>query len=151
MVTTVLLEREQTKTSAIAKGNDSRYFPRWEVNKCFECIEEGIPAFRSYTKDLTLGGTSVIVFDNNPAGNRVKLRIYLSDKEDFEADGRVVWRKLEPTHQLLGIVFESLSRKAQELFLRHAFGLNKNMIEEIRTQRPAEEEVEMAGEALNER
>ena len=125
-MTTTLLEREQTKEPVVKKQYDKRYFPRWDVNKRVEYIEEGGDVFRSYTKDLTLGGASVIVFGNPPARHYVKLRIHLADKENFEAQGRIAWRKSEPTCILLGIVFENLSQKAQELITGHAFELKED-------------------------
>ena len=125
-MTTTLLEKEQTKEPVVKKQYDKRYFPRWDVNKRVEYIEEGRGVFRSYTKDLTLGGTSIIVFGNPPARHYVKLRIHLADKENFEAHGRITWRKLEPTQTLIGIVFENLSQKAQELIMEYAFELTED-------------------------
>lgn len=144
---TDLLERKRIRIPVITNGYDKRYFPRWEVNKRVEYIEEGRAAFQSYTKDLTLGGISVIVFGKIPAVNRVQLRIHLAEKENFEASGRIVWSKLEPADQLLGIVFENISRKAQKLIMRHAFVINNEVNKEIRAKRPAEEEVKMTEEA----
>ncbi len=118
------LEREQKKISQVTKEYDKRYFPRWEVNKRVEYREEGKTcAFRSYTKDFSLCGASIFVFDNPPLWQRIKLRIYLADKKNFEAHGRVVWSKRESTHKLSGIIFENLSKKAQELIMSHAFAL----------------------------
>jgi len=125
MITT-LLEREQVRTTQVTRKYDKRYFPRWEVNKRVEYNEEGWIAFRSYTKDLSLAGSSVLVFGNPPARHRVQLRIHLVEKENFEAQGRIAWVRLEPTHALLGIVFENLRRKAQELITRYAFEVRKD-------------------------
>lgn len=121
-----ILEREQTKTAPVTRVYDKRYFPRWEVNKRVEYHEEGGAAFRSYTRDLSLDGTSIFVLGHPPARQRVQIRIHLADQENLEAQGRVAWAKLEPTHQVFGIVFENLSNKAQELIMRHAFEIRED-------------------------
>lgn len=115
-----VLEREQKKIKQIVKKHDKRYFPRWEVNKRVEYIEAaGI--FRAYTKDLSLDGASVFIFGEPPARQRVRLKVHLTEENNFEAQCRVAWSKLEPTHIQLGMIFENLSEKAQELILLYAF------------------------------
>ncbi len=126
MMNATLLEREQKKISPVAREYDKRYFPRWEVIKRVEYSEGGGAVFRSYTKDLSLEGASIFVFGNFPAQHHVQLKIQLTDKANFEAQGRIAWSKLEPTHKLLGIVFENLSKKAQQSMLFHAFEIRKD-------------------------
>lgn len=125
-MTPQILEREQTKTAPVPRIYDKRYFPRWEVNKRVEYHEEGGVAFRSYTRDLSLDGTSIFVLGHPPARQRVQIRIHLADQENLEAQGRVAWTNLEPTHQVFGIVFENLSNNAHELIMRHAFEIRED-------------------------
>jgi len=128
------LEREQKKTvpvttpviTPVTKGYDKRYFPRWEANKRVEYHNgEGV-AFLSYTKDLSLDGTSIFVFGDLPSWDRVQLRVHLAGKDSFEARGRVAWSKPEATYKLLGIAFEGLGPEAQELITRHAFEIRED-------------------------
>jgi len=121
---TALLGSKQKKTAPVTGGHDKRYFPRWEVNKRVEYFEEGGSVFRSYTRDLSLDGVSIIVFHNPPARYRVKLRVHLADKENFEVQGRVTWVKSEPPCKMVGIAFEHLKKKAQALIMRHAFEIS---------------------------
>jgi hypothetical protein len=114
------LEREQKKINPATRRRDKRYFPRWEVNKRVEYIEDG-GDFRSYTKDLSLDGTSIFIFGDPPARQSVRLKIHLTEEDNFEARCRVAWSKLGPAQKLFGVVFENLSKKAQELIMRYAF------------------------------
>ncbi|GEM_PF-6763591 len=120
------LEREQKKTAPVTREYDKRYFPRWETNKRVEYHNGGGVAFLSYTKDLSLDGASVFVFGDLPSWHRVQLRIHLAGKDSFDARGRVAWSKPEETHKLLGITFEDLNPKAQELITRHAFEIRED-------------------------
>lgn len=124
-----LLEKEQNKIAQNTREYDKRYFPRWEVNKRVEYREEGAgTASRSYTKDLSLDGVSIYIFGNPPTQQRLQLRIHLADKDNFEAQGRVAWSKVEPTYKLFGVVFENLIPKAQDLIMRHAFELSEDQL-----------------------
>jgi len=118
-------QREHKRIFPIKREKDKRYFPRWEVTKRVEYIEEGRAAFQSYTRDLCLDGASILVFGDPPERHRVQLRIFLEEEENFETQGRIAWSKREPTHKLFGIIFEDLSNKAQELIMRHAFELRE--------------------------
>src|SRR6185503_5486657 len=107
--------------------NDKRHFPRWEVNKRVEYGQAERGAFRSYTKDLSLAGASILVFDHLPSlRDHVRIKIHLGQKEYVEARGRIVWTRLEAAHKLFGICFEALSRKAAQLITRHAYDLEED-------------------------
>lgn len=125
-MSTILLEREPGLIIPGTREFDKRYFPRWEVNKRVEFESRGGAVLRSYTRDLSLDGASIFVFGDPPEQHRIQLRIYLAEKEGFEARGRVLWVKLEPTHTLFGLAFENLRKKAQELITRHAFEVRKD-------------------------
>jgi len=121
------LEKEQKKTAQETRKSDHRYFPRWEVNKRVKYYrkDRGGDDFMSYTKDLSLEGASIFVVGHPPIRHQVRLEIHLTDKKSFQAQGRVVWSKVETNHELFGIVFENLSQKAQELIMQHAFELRE--------------------------
>ncbi len=119
----IVSEKEQKKTAQVTSENKTRNSLRLEVTKRVEYSVEGNVVSRSYTKNLSLAGASIFAFSDLPAGQHIKLRFHLSDEVNFEAQGHVVWRKLAPTHKLFGIVFEDLSRKAQESIIRQAFDL----------------------------
>lgn len=119
------LEKQQREIVQGKREYDKRYFPRWKVNKPVLYREAGGATFRSYTKDLSLEGATIMVFGNPPARQRVQLRIYLAEQEDFEVQGRVAWSKLELNHKMLGIIFENLSPKAQKLIMQHAVVLTE--------------------------
>lgn len=116
-----ILEKEQKNSDQLLKEPNKRYFPRWEVNKRVEFSGTGGAAFQSLTKDLSLDGALILVLGNPPPQNRIKLIIHLTNKDNFEVQGRIVWSKTEPTHKLFGVVFENLSKKANKLLMRHAF------------------------------
>ena len=122
-MSTATMEKKQPVPSLGATDPDKRYFPRWEVNKSVDYSENGEAAIWSYTKDLTLDGTSIIVPGDPPVRHYVQLIIHLSSTDHFKARGRVVWRKSEPTRTLIGIIFINLSPKAHALITRCAFEL----------------------------
>ncbi len=122
---TLELESVEVKRIQVTKVYEKRYFPRWSVNKRVELGEENGVHFRSHTRDLSLDGVSVFVFSNSPVRNRVQLKIHFANQESFDVVGRIVWSKSEPTHILLGIAFENLSKNAQELIMRRAFELTE--------------------------
>ncbi len=124
-----ILDVKQRNIGQREKKYDKRYFPRWEVNKRVECYgKDRGPLVQSFTKDLSLDGASIIVLGHPRVQHQVQLKIYLSNKENFKTRGRVAWAKSEPTHEVLGIVFEHLSKKAFELMMRHAFELSADVL-----------------------
>jgi len=131
-VTLDLLKKEQMKTAQGAPS-DKRYFPRWEVNRRGEFQEEKGISFLSFTKDLSMEGASIIALGNPGICNPIRIRIHLEDKASFEAQGRIVWSKSEPTHKLFGIVFDKLSKKASQLIMHHAFELGNDHVSLSRT------------------
>ena len=121
-MSTATMVREQPKLAPSLINYDKRYFPRWKVNKRVEYEKERM-TFRSYTKDLSLDGASIVVFSNTSLSHLVQLKIHLTDKDILEIQGRVIWNKPESAFQLFGITFQKPSEKAQALMLTHAFEL----------------------------
>jgi len=125
------MEREQREIFQIS-STDKRYWPRWTVNKHVEYIEKGKTKFLSFAMDLSMDGASVIIFGNPVVRNSITLRIYMENKVNVEARGRVIWNKIKPTHTLFGINFDRLSEEAQKQITYHAFEL-KNRSSSVST------------------
>jgi c-di-GMP-binding flagellar brake protein YcgR len=117
------MERERREIVQISAA-DKRYWPRWQVNKHVEYMDQGKEKSLSFTRDLSMDGASIVILGIPVVRESIVLRIHLGNKVNVETQARVVWNKIEQARTLLGIHFDRLSEKAQEQITYHAFELN---------------------------
>jgi hypothetical protein len=102
--------------------SDKRYFPRWEVqNRVIYHLEENPDNYEARTKDLSCAGACLISRKNNPLNQKVKLTIYLSASRAVSVEGKIVWSQPLDGAFELGVDFENVNLKSQDIILQHAF------------------------------
>ncbi len=108
---------------------EQRFLPRWETQSKAYYSMGNKHGLTTETKDLSMGGMCLQVAPEVHASQNLRLKIYLSNDVNFEAEGTVVWKRTTLDHRCLaGIAFEHLSERSQQLILAHAFelGLRKS-------------------------
>ena len=118
---------DQGKPLPQSLPNDKRYLPRWQVNNRVVCTLQGDPrAHEAVSRDLNCMGVSITTNTNFTVKQKAKLKIYLSDDAIVKVDGHVIWTHAAEDHWLLGILFENISREAQDLLLQYAYEIKKS-------------------------
>lgn len=114
------------KKPKFAADPDHRYLPRWEVNSpTLLRFESEAHGQKCVTKDLNCTGAGIML--SAPLADtsrRLKLTIYLTDDMPVHLEGSVCW--VDPgDRRSIGVNFEEVDQKTQDLILRHAFELKK--------------------------
>ena len=106
--------------------SDHRYLPRWEINsRTLLRFESENHCQKCVTKDLNCTGAGLILAAPlTDTSRRLKLTIYLTDDTAVHLDGAVSW--VDPKDdRFIGVNFEEVDQKTQELILRYAFEVKK--------------------------
>ena len=106
---------------------DHRYLPRWEANnKAYYHLKGAHVIYRTQIKDLNALGACLYVTNEVCVNQTLELKIYLSQRENFEVRGTVIWTTHTFPNDLswAGIMFEALSPEIQNLILEDAFNVN---------------------------
>ena len=101
---------------------EQRYIPRFQIDNKAYYREGSLPAVRTQIKDLSASGVCLHTEPNINVNQRLKLKIYLSEITNFEADGTVVWTSITPEGIChAGIVFDPLPEKTHAMLLEYSF------------------------------
>ena len=107
-------------------GPEKRYLPRWDVNNRVLCrLPEEAESREGRCIDLSCSGLCMVLRQNLPGAERLKLIIYLTEAKAVEIEGRVVWNRLSGYGNLTGVCFENISLEIQDVILKHAFEFKK--------------------------
>lgn len=119
-----LMANEMQKSDA-----DKRYLPRWEVkNRVAYRLDNDRELREGQTRDISCTGACISVNEYLKPNQKVNMTIYLTDGKSINLDGRVIWIKLSEYENEIGIQFENMESKSQELILDHAFELDHNKL-----------------------
>mgnify|MGYP003344144287 CR=1 FL=1 len=109
---------EATKDS----GQDRRYFPRWELHSRLLYRKKNDIVYREcQTKDLNCDGVCFTSKDDIPLHQEIVLTIYLTDDIAIHLRGKTLWNRRTKSGHLVGVHFNSVSKKAHDLLLEFAF------------------------------
>lgn len=107
---------------------ERRYFPRWIVeNKVLYRLHDNFYC-EGTTKDLSCDGACLLCTENLNAPSKLTLVVYLDDVTAVEVTGHVVWNNFSGQRSLVGVRFENISTKVQDMILQHAFECNKELL-----------------------
>ncbi len=112
---------------------EQRYLPRWQANRKGYCRTHNKDTFfKTQVSDLTLSGACIYISADIEPKQKLKLSVHLSEKHTFEARGIVIWKNILNKEVLqVGIRFNRLSLKAENLLLRYAFHVDNNNLEKV--------------------
>ena len=95
---------------------EQRCLPRYQTFNRAYYHEDGCAIVRTQTTDLSATGVCVYAESEIAVNHQVKLKIYLNESVNFEAEGVIVWKRITPdAYCYAGIEFEGLSEKTREL------------------------------------
>lgn len=116
----------KTLKSTALPGAERRYLPRWEVNNRVLCrLDNSMDAVECRSIDLSCSGIGMLIRDQIPLQQKLKLTIYLTEVKALEVEGHVVWQKASSYGNLTGINFENTSLEVQDTLLKYAFEFKK--------------------------
>jgi len=102
--------------------DDGRYFPRWEVaNKVTYKHERGANFHQCVSRDISNTGVCLRTYEKIPANEKLSMTIELADGITVQANGRALWEKEEGRDFLVGVRFEDISDKVQDMIFNCAF------------------------------
>lgn len=102
--------------------NDGRYFPRWEsANKITYKKERGVNFHECVSRDISNTGVCLRTYEKIVPNEKLLMTIQLEDGLSVQAQGRTVWEKNEGGDFLVGVRFEDISQKAQDMIFNCAF------------------------------
>ena len=102
--------------------NDGRYFPRWEVaNKITYKKEHGINFHECVSRDISNTGVCLRTYEKIVPDEKISMTIQLEDGLSVQTQGRTVWGRNEGKDFLIGVRFEDISQKAQDMIFNCAF------------------------------
>jgi len=111
------------------KDNERRYLPRWEINNRVLYRKPNEDFYREcHSRDLHSDGVCVECVDPLADGTQVSLTISLSPDVAVNVEGRIRWKQSLDGKQLVGIKFENITKKVQDLILDCAFNLKKEAL-----------------------
>jgi|GEM_PF-1533874 len=120
-----LLKSLERHTVAEANDSDSRYLPRWRVsNRAKYALGDVAQVDECETRDLSCTGACVKISKLVHPGEKIKLKIFLDQKNFVEVDGHVIWNKVNDEGRFAGISFDTASNDVQQNILDHAFELS---------------------------
>ena len=109
--------------------SDQRYFPRWEVeNRVLYQLEDQMDTLEAQTIDLSCAGACLTVPKTIRPQQTIKLVIYLSPNKFINVNGKIIWTKSVGGEQQIGIQFENISLKNQDIILQHAFEVRHDQV-----------------------
>lgn len=105
-----------------------RNVPRWEVhNRAYYRIKDVPVVVRTEIKDLSPNGVCLYVSSDVRIGQKLKLKICLSEKENCEADGAVIWKRHVSGHRYhAGVRFDQLPQEKQDRVLEYVLGQSES-------------------------
>lgn len=107
--------------------SDKRYFPRWSVvNRVLYQKQGHQEALTGNTKDLSCSGACIVINEELPLNEKLKLIIYLSGDSCIKVDGKITWITVNNGQKHIGITFNEMSQKDQEVLLEHAYEINRD-------------------------
>ncbi len=102
--------------------NDQRYFPRWEVaNKVVYKRENGVNFHECVSRDISNTGLCLRSYEKIDERKKLLLTIELIDGVTIQVQGRVVWAKQDGRDFIVGVHFEDVSEKVQDMIFNCAF------------------------------
>jgi hypothetical protein len=102
--------------------NDGRYFPRWEVaNKVTYRKEHGVSDHDCVSRDISNTGVCLRTYEKIIPNEKLSMTIQLDGGVSVQAQGRTVWEKDNGNDFLVGVRFEELSQKVQDMIFNFAF------------------------------
>jgi len=103
-------------------GTDKRYFHRWEVeNRVLYRLDNETKFHEGLTNDLSCAGACISVDQSFQTNQKVQLKIYFNDDINVDLEGNVIWNKQRGKRNQIGVFFSTISNKAQDLILKHAY------------------------------
>ncbi|MBI3239482.1 MAG: PilZ domain-containing protein, partial [Flavobacteriia bacterium] len=92
---------------------DQRYLPRWEVDhRAYYRLKGAHVIYRTQIRNLNAIGVCLYVANDVCVGQTLELKIYLSQRENFEAQGTVIRTQTsERDLSCAGIVFKDLPQE----------------------------------------
>ena len=103
-------------------NNDARYFPRWEVaSKVTYKHENGDNFHNCVSRDISGVGVCLRTYEKIRANEKLLMTIELADGVTVQTQGRAVWERNDGKDFLVGVRFEEISDKAQDLIFNCAF------------------------------
>lgn len=102
--------------------DDGRYFPRWEVaNKVTYKHENGVNLHECLSHDISNTGLCMRTYERIKPNERLAMTIELADGVSVQVSGRSLWQKDGDKDFLVGIRFEEISEKVQDMIFNCAF------------------------------
>lgn len=103
-------------------NDDGRYFPRWEVaNKVTYKHEKGVNFHECVSRDISNTGLCLRTYEKIPSNEKISMTIELADGITVQMHGRAVWEKDDGKDFLIGVRFEEMSDKIQDMIFNCAF------------------------------
>ena len=111
---------------------DQRYLPRWQTEKrAYYRNNETNLIIKTQVKDLSFTGACLYTYPDVNTNQNIELIIYLAPKISFLTRGTVVWKRSLKDVCHVGVMFDPLSSKNQELILKYAFGVSQMSLCEV--------------------
>ncbi len=107
---------------------DQRYLPRWETdNKAYYRLKGTHVIYRTQVRNLNAVGVCLYVTNDLCVNQTLEMKIYLSPRENFEAQGMVIWTQTSDRDlSCAGIILKELSQEKRNLILEHAFEISSS-------------------------
>jgi len=102
--------------------SDHRYFPRWEVaNKITYKHQKGVNFHECVSRDISNTGVCMRSYEKIKDAEKLFLTIELTDEASIQVQGRVTWGRSDGKDFLVGVHFEGISEKVQDMIFNCAF------------------------------
>jgi len=103
-------------------SHDRRYLPRWAVkNRILYRKQDDVFYQECSTKDLNCGGVCLHCVEDLTLNQEISMTIFLSEDVAVHLQGKIAWHNKTEQGHLIGIRFNHVSKKANNLLLEHAF------------------------------
>jgi hypothetical protein len=117
--------------TAVGQGGavyNIRYLSRCEVhNVAYYRVKDVPVVVRTKIKNMSPNGVCLYVSSDVRTGERLKLKIYLFENDNIEAEGVVIWKRHDSGHRYdAGVMFDQLPQKRQDQVLEYILGQNKS-------------------------
>ena len=111
------------------KDNERRYLARWEIKNRVLYRKPKEDFFREcQSRDLHSDGVCIDCVDPLLNGATLSLAISLSSDVAVNVEGKICWKQSIDGKQLVGIKFENINKKVQDMILDCAFNLKKEAL-----------------------
>lgn len=112
-------------------NGDHRYFPRWEVaNKITYKHESGVNFHDCVSRDISNTGICLRTYEKIQPKQKILMTVELSDGISIQVQGRAMWEQINGKDFLVGVRFEDISEKVQEMIFNCAFESQKGQFQE---------------------